>query len=139
MIRPQADPHAVTANLWVNLPHCSVRKTLDGMSPGRTPMTVVAEEGLEPPTHGLRFRLQHLISLEKLSTCRSRVACGIFLVLRQSEQRALRGRELSAVVPALEEVAVAVGRHLDAGVPEPVLHVLDREPETAILAPVDAP
>src|SRR5262249_14301166 len=47
--------------------------------------------------------------------------------------------QLGAVVGAREQVAVAIGRHLDRGVPEAALHELEGKLEPTIDTAVDAP
>src|SRR5262249_25435818 len=55
------------------------------------------------------------------------------------QERLLCGRQLSAVVSAREQVAVGVRRHLNRGVAEARLPPLERQFESAVEAPVDAP
>src|SRR5262249_3410265 len=54
-------------------------------------------------------------------------------------QSLLGRRQLRTIIAARKQVAVAIRRHLDRGVPEAALHQLEWEFEAAIDAPVDAP
>jgi hypothetical protein len=54
-------------------------------------------------------------------------------------ERPLGCRKLGTVILARKQVAVDVRGHGDRGVPESMLHHLERQPQAAVLAPVDAP
>jgi hypothetical protein len=56
-----------------------------------------------------------------------------------ARKRFLCRLQLGAIVTAGEQVAVHVGRHVDGGMPEAVLHRLERQPKPAILFAVEAP
>jgi hypothetical protein len=51
----------------------------------------------------------------------------------------LGGRQLRGVIAAWKQMPVNICRHLDAGVPEPALHHLDRQFEAAVGPAIDAP
>ena len=57
-----------------------------------------------------------------------------------SHQEGLLGfRHLRGIIAAGEEMPVAIGRHLNRGMPEPGLHQLERQFQAAVGAAVDAP